>query len=79
PHNTADISLAKLKEALNHAESSVLFSVMQINGGGEPLSFLRSIPNDSPLFHYGIVQSISSKDGTDEKGNYELVKQGETA
>lgn len=79
PHSTADISLDKLKEALNHAESSVLFSVMQINGGGEPLSFLRSIPNDSPLFHYGIVQSISSKDGTDEKGNYDLVKQGKTA
>lgn len=77
PHADPEVSLGKVTEQLKKADSSVLFSIMQEGGGGEPLEFIKSLPDDKGhLFHYGVVQSIPKGDKDDEKGDYTVIKHG---
>lgn len=77
PHTDPALSLNKIQSVLDNAKSSVLFSVMEISGGGNPLSTLRNLSTNNELFHYGIIQSVPATSKTDENGDYTLLKQGE--
>ena len=57
PHQNADISLKKVADAIRGAQSSVLFAVMNIGGGGAVLEQLRTLRDRTDLFFYGVVQS----------------------
>lgn len=57
PHQNADISLKKVADAIQGAQSSVLFAVMNIGGGGAVLKQLRTLRDRKDLFFYGVVQS----------------------
>ena len=69
PHTTASISLDRVSEAIQKANSSVLFAVMELEGGGAVLSELRNLGGRKDIFAYGITQS--------EKG-LNLYKPGQT-
>ncbi|MCX6305682.1 MAG: phospholipase D-like domain-containing protein [Bacteroidetes bacterium] len=76
PHQDSLISLKRLQDALDNAGSSILFSIMVIDGGGEALKHLRELPVDKgSIFHYGIVQSLKSAD-SDDIGECSIHKQG---
>lgn len=57
PHEHATVSLDKVEEAIHHAQSSVLFAVMELSGGGPVLETLRTIHDDKRIFSYGMTQS----------------------
>jgi hypothetical protein len=57
PHKTAEISLRKVADAIKSANSSVLFAVMNVGGGGPVLDELRTLDKRERLFFYGVVQS----------------------
>lgn len=68
PHDDSGDSLTKVLTELNSAESSVLFAVMNIGGGGDVLKFLNNLDaneNKKNLFYYGIIQNA----GKDAEGN----------
>ncbi len=71
PHTTSDTSLSKLTAELEKADSSVLFSIMEMSGGGTPLQILKHIPAN--IFHYGVTQSIGNA-ADDESGSYKISK-----
>ncbi len=60
PHTDSDLSLEPVLESINAANSSVLFAVMDLSGGGDVLKALRDIADRQDVFSYGITQS--SKD-----------------
>ena len=57
PHKTAEISLSRVADAIKNANSSVLFAVMNVGGGGPVLDELRTLEDREGLFFYGVVQS----------------------
>lgn len=59
PHSDPSLSLKKVSDAIDAAESSVMFAVMELGGGGKVLSKLRSLASDPHIFSYGITQSVS--------------------
>jgi phosphatidylserine/phosphatidylglycerophosphate/cardiolipin synthase-like enzyme len=78
PHKDSLTSLQKLQDALDKAHSSVMFSIMQIDGGGEALQHLRELPVDKgSIFHYGIVQSLKKDDASTDTEVCTIQKQGE--
>ena len=60
PHSSADISLDKVSEALKNAKSSVLFAVMELDGGGDVLQQLQGLTERDGIFSYGITQAMKS-------------------
>jgi phosphatidylserine/phosphatidylglycerophosphate/cardiolipin synthase-like enzyme len=60
PHSSANISLDKVSAAIQNAQSSVLFAVMELDGGGDVLSQLRNLAGRAGIFSYGITQSLKS-------------------
>ncbi len=59
PHTNSSISLTKVSQAIQNAQSSVLFAVMELVGGGPVLTQLTNLGSDPKLFSYGITQSNS--------------------
>jgi phosphatidylserine/phosphatidylglycerophosphate/cardiolipin synthase-like enzyme len=60
PHKDAGTSLAPVAQAIQAANSSVLFAVMDIAAGGGPvLDELRGIAAKPTVFSYGTVQSAA--------------------
>ncbi len=57
PHADASISLDKVNEALKGAQSSILFAVMELGGGGDILPTLQQLHESGKVFSYGITQS----------------------
>ncbi len=77
PHKTADISLGLLKQELDKVNSSVFFAIMELDGGGDPLTFLKTLPPDkSNVFHYGITQHLPKNSTTDDGSSYTITQQG---
>jgi phosphatidylserine/phosphatidylglycerophosphate/cardiolipin synthase-like enzyme len=80
PHINASISLDKVSEAIQNAESSVLFAVMELDGGGNVLKQLRELPGRDGIFSYGITQAMQShaaeKSGSPESKGINLYKPG---
>ena len=60
PHSSANISLDKVGAALQNAQSSVLFAVMELDGGGNVLQQLRELAGRAGIFSYGITQAMQS-------------------
>jgi hypothetical protein len=80
PHTNASISLDKVNEAIQNAESSVVFAVMELDGGGDVLKQLRELTGRDGIFSYGITQTMKSqapdKSGSPESKGINLYKPG---
>ena len=69
PHETYNISLDKATQAIQNAKSSVIFAVMELEGGGPLLKLLQNLGSNGNIFAYGITQSA---------GTLSLTKPGQT-
>ena len=58
PHRDPTVSLSPVAEAIRGAKSSVLFSVMELEGGGEVLAEIHKLPGRD-LYAFGTTQSVS--------------------
>jgi PLD-like domain len=58
PHRDAGISLDLVAEAIGGADSSVLFAVMTLGGGGRVLQALRELTTRGNVFSYGMTQHV---------------------
>jgi phosphatidylserine/phosphatidylglycerophosphate/cardiolipin synthase-like enzyme len=59
PHKKADVSLARVADAIKNAKSSVLFAVMELAGGGTVMDELKALPASKTIFSYGMTQALS--------------------
>jgi len=57
PHKKSTFSLDTLSQAIKGAQSSVIFAVMDLDGGGDVLAALKAIHADKQVFSYGISDS----------------------
>jgi len=57
PHKNASVSLDLVQNALNKANSSVLFAVMELGGSGPVLQTLQNLHLGGKVFSYGMTQS----------------------
>jgi phosphatidylserine/phosphatidylglycerophosphate/cardiolipin synthase-like enzyme len=69
PHKTAQVSLEKVARAIQQADSSVLFAVMELGGSGDVLDEIKRLGARENVFSYGITQT--------DKG-LKLYKPGQT-
>jgi phosphatidylserine/phosphatidylglycerophosphate/cardiolipin synthase-like enzyme len=58
PHPTPPFSTVTVDQALQQAKSSVMFAVMELQGGGPVLAALQNLHNGGKLFSYGMTQSL---------------------
>jgi phosphatidylserine/phosphatidylglycerophosphate/cardiolipin synthase-like enzyme len=58
PHHDAMTSLPRVADAIRAARSSVLFSVMELEGGGDVLAEIHKLPGRD-LYSFGTTQSVS--------------------
>lgn len=58
PHRRAEVSLTRVAEAIRDARSSVLYSIMNIDGTGDVLKEIRALPRRD-LYAFGTTQSTS--------------------
>ncbi|HTZ56054.1 MAG TPA: phospholipase D-like domain-containing protein [Candidatus Acidoferrum sp.] len=58
PHKSGDVSLDRVAAAIRNAKSSVLFAVMDLDGGGAVMQELTNLMQRSDLFSYGITQTL---------------------
>jgi hypothetical protein len=58
PHRDPGISLSRVAEAIRGARSSVLFSVMELAGGGDVMAEIHRLP-ERDLYAFGTTQSVS--------------------
>lgn len=59
PHTSADISLRKVADAIQGAESSVLYAIMELAGSGPVLDDVKALGGEPNIFSYGVTQSLS--------------------
>ena len=82
PHTNASISLDKVSAALQNAQSSVLFAVMELDGGGNVLQQLRDLTGRAGIFSYGITQAMKSspadQGGSAQTQGVNLFKPGQS-
>jgi len=68
PHKVATVSLAEVQQALNNAKSSVMFAVMELQGGGAVLKTIQNLHLSGKVFSYGMTQS---------EGGFKVYKPGQ--
>jgi len=82
PHSNASISLDRLSAALQNAQSSVMFAVMELDGGGDVLKQLRELGGRDGIFSYGITQAMKSSTASPgalpEPGGVNVFKPGQS-
>ncbi len=59
PHADPEVSLAPVAEAIAKAKSSVLFAIMDLDGGGPVLTAVRELPKRRDLYAFGTTQSVN--------------------
>jgi hypothetical protein len=59
PHTDASVSLDVVASAIRNAKSSVLFAVMELQGGGPVLQELQNIHSAKKIFSYGVTQNLT--------------------
>lgn len=59
PHKSSAVSLQRVADAIKKAESSVLFAVMELAGGGPVMDELKALPASKKIFSYGMTQALS--------------------
>ncbi len=64
PHATPTFSLNRLQNEIMEANSSVIFSVMEMDGKSDVLDRLKKIHADKKIFSYGISDSQNADDVT---------------
>ena len=69
PHKSADVSLKRVADAISAAESSVIFAVMELAGGGTVMDELKALPSKEKMFSYGMTQTA---------GGIKVYKPGES-
>jgi hypothetical protein len=57
PHKVASVSLAQVQQALNNAKSSIMFAIMELQGGGTVLQTIQNLHLSGKVFSYGMTQS----------------------
>lgn len=62
PHVSHHVSLDLLEKSITEAKSSVLFSLMSMNGKGPVIEALKNLINRKDIYSYGIVQSSNGLD-----------------
>lgn len=68
PHKNPDLSLKRVSDAIDNAQSSVLFAVMQLGGGGSVMDQLKTeAAKNKKLFWYGVTQNVVQPKGKEEK------------
>jgi hypothetical protein len=60
PHHDPSVSLHRVAEAMANAKSSVLFSVMDLSGGGEVMGQIQALPGRD-LYAFGTSQRVSGE------------------
>ena len=63
PHKNPNLSLKKVSDAIDGAQSSILFAVMELGGGGPVLEKLRGQSSNRDVFSYGITQNVTTPKG----------------
>jgi PLD-like domain len=58
PHKVASVSLAQVQHALDNAKSSVMFAIMELQGGGTVLKTVEGLHRSGKVFSYGMTQSV---------------------
>jgi phosphatidylserine/phosphatidylglycerophosphate/cardiolipin synthase-like enzyme len=58
PHNSEEVSLSIVADAIKNAKSSVIFAVMQLGGSGDVLTQLGALNQRPDIFAYGMTQSV---------------------
>jgi PLD-like domain len=59
PHKDPDLSLQPVAHAIHDAKSSVLFAIMELDGGGPVLDEVRKLKDRPDLYAFGTTQSVS--------------------
>jgi phosphatidylserine/phosphatidylglycerophosphate/cardiolipin synthase-like enzyme len=59
PHKSFHVSLDEVAQAIQNAESSVLFAIMELAGGGPVMDAIKQLGNRK-IFTYGMTQTESS-------------------
>jgi hypothetical protein len=68
PHRNPNLSLERVSDAIDNAESSVLFAVMQLAGGGSVMDQLKTeAAKNKKLFWYGVTQNVVQPKGDPAK------------
>ena len=70
PHKSADVSLKRVADAISAAQSSVIFAVMELAGGGTVMDELKALPDKKKMFSYGMTQTM---------GGIKVYKPGESS
>ena len=74
PHADSAVSLAEVGNAITNAKRSVMFAVMELDGGGDVLKALSTLNTRGDVFSYGITQSDSGvslfKPGSAQHGEF---------
>ncbi|MDB5977795.1 MAG: hypothetical protein JWR07_4555, partial [Nevskia sp.] len=74
PHADSAVSLAEVSNAITNAKRSVMFAVMELDGGGDVLKALSTLNTRGDVFSYGITQSDSGvslfKPGSAQHGEF---------
>lgn len=78
PHKNPNVSLKKVSDAIGGAQSSVLFAVMELGGGGPVLEKLRAQSSNRDVFTFGITQNVSTtrKKGEDVENTRSVTVHG---
>jgi hypothetical protein len=58
PHKVATVSLAQVQQALNNAKSSIMFAIMELQGGGTVLQTIQNLHLSGKVFSYGMTQAV---------------------
>jgi phosphatidylserine/phosphatidylglycerophosphate/cardiolipin synthase-like enzyme len=58
PHKVATVSLAQVQQALNNAKSSIMFAIMELQGGGSVLQTIQNLHLSGKVFSYGMTQAV---------------------
>jgi hypothetical protein len=57
PHSSPDISLSRVASAIQQAQNSVLYAIMELQGSGPVLDDIKALGANPKIFGYGITQS----------------------
>jgi phosphatidylserine/phosphatidylglycerophosphate/cardiolipin synthase-like enzyme len=59
PHTSPDISLSKAADAINKADSSVLYAIMELAGSGAVMDSVKALGTKQGIFSYGVTQTTT--------------------
>jgi PLD-like domain len=77
PHRSPTFSLDRLTNEIHRADSSVLFAVMGLGGGGSVLAALKDLRLSGRVFSYGVTDD-TAEDGQNAKGGVEVFSPSHT-